>query len=232
MCGRFTLIQVEKIPERFDVKVLGEVNLRKRYNISPDQPVPIVFQESPNKLEEMIWGFIPHWAKERPKERPINARAESLLEKAMFKDSFLKRRCLVPSDGFYEWKKVGKEKIPYYIKMKDNSLFAFAGIYDIWISSEGKPIKTFTIITTEPNELIKKIHERMPVILSKEDEKIWVNKEEKDVNKLLSLLKPYPADEMEAYPVSKKVNNPQNDSEDLINPLKIFYLGRQNKLDL
>ncbi|HPP16688.1 MAG TPA: SOS response-associated peptidase [Dictyoglomaceae bacterium] len=231
MCGRFTLIQVEKIPERFDAKIFGEVNLRKRYNISPGQPVPLVFQESPNKIEEMIWGLIPHWASDPSTSKAlINARSDSLLEKPAFKESFLKRRCLVPADGFYEWKLAGKEKIPHYIRMKDSSLFAFAGLYDIWKDKDGKVIKTFTIITTEPNSLLKNIHNRMPVILREEDEKIWVNKEEKDVDKLLSILKPYPPELMEAYPVSKKVNSNNNDSEDLIKPIKIFYLPNQENL--
>lgn len=234
MCGRFTLIQIEKLPERFEAQIIGDINLKKRYNISPNQPVPIVFQESPNKIEEMIWGLIPHWAKD-PKigNELINARAESLLEKPAFRESFYKRRCLIPADGFYEWKKEGKEKIPYYIKLKNSSLFAFAGLYDIWENEKGEKIKTFTIITTEPNDLLKEIHNRMPVILKREDEKVWINKEEKNIEKLLSLLKPYPAEDMEAYPVSKKVNNPTNDSEDLITPVKIFYLkNNQNKLDI
>lgn len=233
MCGRFTLIQIEELPKRFEAEIIGEITLKKRYNISPNQPVPIVFQESPNKIEEMVWGLIPHWAKD-PKigNELINARAESLLEKPAFKDSFLKRRCLVPADGFYEWKKEGKEKIPYYIKLKDNSIFAFAGLYDIWKREDGKLIKTFTIITTEPNDLVREIHNRMPVILRSEDEKIWINKEEKNITKLLSLLKPYPSEEMEAYPVSKRVNNPSYDSEDLIKPIKIFYLKTQRNLDI
>lgn len=234
MCGRFTLIQIEKISERFDAQIIGEISVKKRYNISPDQPVPIVFQESPNKIEEMIWGLIPHWAKDsKIGNELINARAESLLEKPAFKDSFLKRRCLIPADGFYEWKKEGREKTPYYIKLKDSSLFAFAGLYDIWQNEKGQIIKTFTIITTEPNDLVKEIHNRMPVILKRENEKIWINKEEKNVEKLLALLKPYPPEEMEAYPVSKRVNNPSNDSEDLIKPIKIFYIkDKQNKFDI
>lgn len=235
MCGRFTLIQVEKIPTRFNAQITGEINLRKRYNISPNQPVPIVFQESPNKVEEMIWGLIPHWA-EDPKigNKLINARAETLLKKPAFKESFLRRRCLIPADGFYEWKKLGKEKIPYYIKLKDSSLFAFAGLYDVWKSPDGRLIKTFTIITTEPNELVKEIHNRMPVILRKEYEEIWLNKEVNDFKKLQSLLVPYPAEEMEAYPVSKKVNSPSYDSEDLIKPVKIYIIPKneQSQFDI
>lgn len=220
MCGRFLLVDIEKISERFNVQIQSS-NLRKRYNISPGQPVQIIFQESSNKMEEMKWGLIPHWAKDPSMgNRMINARSDSLLEKPSFRESLIKRRCLVPANGFYEWKKLGIEKVPYLIHLKGFSLFAFAGLYDIWRDENGNIIKSFTIITTNANSFMKEIHDRMPVILKKEDEEIWVNKNERDIKKLINLLKPYPSEEMYAYPVSKKVNNPNYDSEDLIKPYR------------
>jgi len=220
MCGRFLLIDVEKVAERFKVEVLIS-NPQKRYNISPGQPVQIIFQESPNKMENAKWGLIPHWARDSSiGNRMINARAETLLEKPAFRESLIKRRCLVPANGFYEWKKLGVQKIPYLIHLKDFSLFAFAGLYDIWQDDNGNIIKSFTIITTSANDFMRNIHDRMPVILNKEDEDIWVNKDEKNIKILISLLKPYPSEFMSAYTVSKKVNNPLYDSEDLIKPFQ------------
>lgn len=219
MCGRFLLVDIEKVPERFNVKIYESSHLRKRYNISPGQPVQIIFQESPNRMEEAKWGLIPHWAKDPSiGNKMINARAESLFEKPSFRDSLIKRRCLIPANGFYEWKKEGSDKIPYLIHLKDFSLFAFAGIYDLWEDERGNLIRTFTIITTSANSFMKDIHDRMPVILKREEEEIWINKKEKNIRKLLDLLKPYPAELMSAYTVSKKINNPKYDSEDLIKP--------------
>lgn len=212
-------MDIEKIPERFNVKIYQNLSLRRRYNISPGQPVPIIFQESPNRIEEAKWGLIPYWAKDPSiGNRMINARAESLLERPAFKDSFIRRRCLIPANGFYEWKKQGSDKIPYIIHLRDFSLFAFAGLYDLWKDEKGNIIKSFTIITTSANPFMREIHDRMPVILKREDEEIWINKYEGNIKRLLDLLKPYPEEFMFAYPVSKKVNNPKYDSEDLIEP--------------
>lgn len=219
MCGRFLLVDIEKVPERFNVRIYEKLDLRKRYNISPGQPVQIIFQESPNKMETAKWGLIPHWAKDPSiGNRMINARAESLLEKPAFRESLIRRRCLIPANGFYEWKKEGSEKIPYLIHIKDFSLFAFAGLYDLWEDEKGNMIRTFTIITTYANSFMKEIHDRMPVILKREEEEIWINRDERNIRKLLDLLKPYPSELMFAYMVSKKVNNPKYDSEDLIKP--------------
>lgn len=168
----------------------------------------------------MKWGLVPSWAKD-PKIGfgLINARAETLIEKASFRKPLTSRRCLVPSSGFYEWKKTDEGKIPYYIHLKNTPMFAFAGLYDIWIDSEGKEIKSYTIITTTPNSVVADIHDRMPVVMDKRDEDMWIDKEEKDIEKLLSLLTPYKGDDMEAYPVSKAVNKASNDNPDLIKPL-------------
>lgn len=219
MCGRFLLVDIEKIPERFNVKIYQDLSLRRRYNISPGQPVPIIFQESPNRIEEAKWGLIPHWAKDPSiGNRMINARSESLLERPAFRNSFIRRRCLIPANGFYEWKKQGSYKVPYLIHLKDFSLFAFAGLYDLWKDEKGNVIKSFTIITTSANSFVREIHDRMPVILKREYEEIWINKYEGNIKKILNLLRPYPEELMFAYPVSKKVNNPKYDSEDLIEP--------------
>ncbi len=219
MCGRFLLVDIEKIPERFNVKIYQNLGLRKRYNISPGQTVPIIFQESSNRIEEAKWGLIPHWAKDPSiGNRMINARAESLLERPAFRGSFIRRRCLIPANGFYEWKKQGSDKVPYLIHLKDFSLFAFAGLYDLWEDEKGNVIKSFTIITTSANSFMREIHDRMPVILKREYEEIWINKYEGNIKRILNLLEPYPEGLMFAYPVSKKVNNPKYDSEDLIEP--------------
>ena len=147
----------------------------------------------------------------------INAKAETITEKASFKNPFKRKRCLVLSDGFYEWKKITpKEKIPYRIKMEDDSLFTMAGIWDTWKNEEGDPINSFSIITTSPNELMENIHNRMPVILKKEDEKAWLN--DNDTDYLQSLLKPFPAKEMTAYSISKLVNTPRNDTPEIMEP--------------
>ncbi|PMQ01035.1 MAG: hypothetical protein CBR30_08055 [Dictyoglomus sp. NZ13-RE01] len=220
MCGRFLLVDIEKIEGRFNVHILETTNLRKRYNISPGQPVQVIFQESPNKIADMIWGLVPHWAKDPSiGNRMINARAETLLERPAFRDSLLKRRCLIPANGFYEWKKVGNIKVPYLIHLKNFELFAFAGLYDVWKDERGNLIRTFTIITVSANSFVRDIHERMPVILKREYEEVWIDKNERNVNRLMEILQPYPSEFMSAYPVSKKVNNPNYDAEDLIKPV-------------
>ena len=164
--------------------------------------------------------MIPSWAKEESiGNRMINARAETVAEKPSFRNSFKRRRCLVPADGFYEWKKPtgGGRKIPMRIVLKDKEPFAFAGLWDTWVNPEGEEVESFTIITTQANELLRRIHDRMPVILAEEQEATWLD-QDADAQELLSMLKPFPG-EMEAYPVSTLVNSPSNDDQRCISPV-------------
>jgi len=173
MCGRFSFSPLAKIIEdRFDVKVDGS-QYTPRFNSAPSQKLAVISNDNPDELSFYKWGLIPFWAKDKSiGNKMINAKAETIMEKASFKNPFKRKRCLVLSDGFYEWKKINpKEKIPYCIKMEDDSLFAMAGIWDTWKNEAGEMINSFAIITTSPNELMGNIHARMPVILSKNDEK-------------------------------------------------------------
>jgi putative SOS response-associated peptidase YedK len=175
-----------------------------------------------NRLDFFNWGLIPSWAKD-PEigNRMINARAETLAQKPSFRSAFQRRRCLVLADGFYEWQKSpsSKSKIPMCIKLRDSSPFAFAGLWEIWHSPDGSEIRSCTIITTEPNELMKPIHNRMPVILSPQVYQDWLNPGNGKPDRLSSYLVPYPSDQMIAYPVSNTVNNPKNDTPECIRPL-------------
>jgi len=167
----------------------------------------------------MRWGLIPWWADDPSiGSRMINARAEKLNSKGAFKDSFRSRRCLVLGDGFYEWRKQGKVKIPLLFHLKSDRPFAFAGLYDVWKSPLGPRLTTCTIITTTPNGLVEPIHNRMPVILSKDAEAFWLDPTIEEFDRLLALLSPYAADEMDAYEVSSLVNSVNNDSPDLVEP--------------
>jgi putative SOS response-associated peptidase YedK len=163
------------------------------------------------------WGLIPSWAKDESiGSKMINARAETLAEKPSFKRLLRSRRCLIAADGFYEWQKEQGGKTPMYITMKDGEIFALAGLWDTWKNADGEQIRTCTIITTEPNELVTSIHNRMPVILPPEAREAWLDSTLHDDNLLVPLLKPYSADAMQARPVSRLVNNPQYDSAELI----------------
>ena len=180
---------------------------------APTQDAPVVVQHKDVRVLKMMrWGLIPSWAKEESVgNRMINARAETIAEKPSFRNSFKRRRCLVLADGFYEWRKLtgGGKKIPMRIVLRSKEPFAFAGLWDIWVNPEGEEIESFTIITTEANQLLQDIHNRMPVILREEQEETWLSPEV-DAQELLSILKPFPG-EMEAYSVSTLVNSPSND---------------------
>lgn len=222
MCGRYTLTHPKNLSERFETS--NSVSFEKSYNISPGTINPVVTRNSPNKLELMKWGLVPFWAKDgKIGYKMINARSEDIEKKPSFRKPIRSSRCLVPSDGFYEWKKVNlegkEEKIPWFIGLKNQKLFAFAGIYDIWKDAEGKEIKTYSIITTSPNKTLKNIHNRMPVVLKEKDGDSWLNSKA-PLEKILPLLKPFPDKEMVSYPVSRLVNNPQNDNPNLIKPTK------------
>lgn len=216
MCGRFTLIHgVRELRERFGVHS-GPTELPPRYNIAPGQMASVVVVEEDRRvLKPMKWGLVPVWADD-PKigNRMINVRGETVAEKPAFKRSLKRRRCLVLADGFYEWRAIAgrKGKFPMRIVLRGEPPFAFAGLWDKWKSPEGEELETFTIITTGANELIEPIHERMPVILSKEDEAAWLDPSREDPEMLKTFLKSYPSEAMEMYDVTRAVNNAMNDS--------------------
>ncbi|MEO7908171.1 MAG: SOS response-associated peptidase [Roseiflexaceae bacterium] len=215
MCGRYSLVPTENLAARFDIKQ-AQLTLAPRYNVAPSQSMPIVVRNSPNRLIEMQWGLIPSWSKEpRAQFSTINARAETITKSPVFRGPFKNRRCLVPATAFYEWRKTDQGKQPYCIRLKDAELFAFAGLYDVWQDADGNELYSYTVITTAPNDLVAPIHNRMPVIFRQEDEDAWLN-QESDSARLLSLLKAYPADAMQAYPVSRAVNSPANEGAELM----------------
>jgi len=220
LCGRFVQYSLFPLLEKeFSLKFGADVPLRQSYNIAPTQDVPVVVNEEGNRLTLCRWGLIPSWAKDASiGSRMINARAETLAEKPSFKGPLKKHRCLVVADGFYEWKKTDSGKVPLYITMKDGRPLGFAGLYSDWTPPGGDTIRTCTIVTTEPNELLRPIHNRMPVIIKPDKREQWLDPEEHDPEKLSSLLTPYPSDELDTWEVSRAVNSPSNDDPQLIQP--------------
>ncbi|MGI4787694.1 MAG: SOS response-associated peptidase [Janthinobacterium lividum] len=222
MCGRFTLYHsTEEIAERFEADEVLETEAR--YNIAPTQDIAVVTQNGTRHLSNYYWGLIPSWAKDPAiGSRMINARAETLAEKPSFRTALTRRRCLIPADGFYEWQAAPSgtkaAKTPMYLHRKDSGLFAFAGLWDEWHTPDGSPLRSCTIITTTPNAVAAQVHDRMPVILRLEDENLWLDTSVTDTHNLLSLLVPYPAEEMEAYAVSRQVNVPMVDEPGLLTP--------------
>lgn len=222
MCGRFTrAINTAAVAEAFGVDEIS-TDLKASYNIAPTQPVAVVVSEGKKRLIEVRWGLVPSWAKDLSVgNKMINARAETVTEKASFRNAFKKRRCLVVADGFYEWQKLGDGKRPVYIHLKSAQPFGMAGLYEVWHSPEGKEVMTCAIITTAANELMQPIHDRMPVIIAKENEDLWLDPAVAEATVLRELLQPYSADEMEAYPVSKRVNSPSNNSPECLKPIAL-----------
>lgn len=234
MCGRYSNVKKSISKEhRYAARYAG-ITPEPNYNAAPSQSLPVMPTGS-NKVEFFQWGLIPAWAKELKMAHPINARAETLTSSPMFRSLVSRKRCLVPADGFYEWQvkpqentdpessksklKSKPKKQPYRIMLKSEELFSFAGLWDEWVDkSSGEVLKTFTIITTQANELVKSIHERMPVILTPEAEELWLDENESKES-LLDLLRPYDPDAMKAYPVSELVNSPSNNSPELLNSL-------------
>lgn len=218
MCGRFTLVSpFVAVAERF--RAAAPAGLRPRYNIAPGQDILCVVADGARRIEPMRWGLIPFWAKDPSiGNRLINARAETLAVKPSFRGAFAKRRCLIAADGFYEWRQAGRRKVPVYIFLKSREPFGFAGLYEVWKAPDGREIRTCTIITTGANDLVRPIHDRMPVIVPETLEDRWLDPAEKDRGLLESVLMPYPAEEMEAYEVTPAVNNAAHDGPDCILP--------------
>ncbi|MDM5295031.1 SOS response-associated peptidase [Peribacillus simplex] len=219
MCGRFTLFtDIEEIKDRFDIQGSFDEEYQFSYNIAPSHSVLSVINDGGrNRLGYLRWGLIPFWAKdEKVGYKMINARAESIAEKASFKNAYKKKRCLIIADSFYEWKKEPERKIPMRIKLKNHAPFGMAGLWESWKSPEGINIYSCSVITTVPNELMTSIHDRMPVILKPEDEKDWLNPSINDPAYLQQYLKSFDPEQMEAFEVSTDVNSTKNNSPNLI----------------
>jgi putative SOS response-associated peptidase YedK len=220
MCGRYSLIGIDDLGNRFRI-IDPALGFRSHFNIAPGSKNPVIVRHERTGAVMMEWGLVPHWVKDRKAARRIiNARAETLAERPSFRGLLKGRRCLVPATGFYEWKKDGARKIPFYIRLRVSPVFAFAGLYDVWHDPQGEGYATYTIITTEPNELMAPIHNRMPVILNRENETRWLSGEVLTRDDLAEILAPYPPGEMDMFPVLPLVNNPATDDERLIQPLK------------
>jgi putative SOS response-associated peptidase YedK len=222
MCGRFTLtIDPGELQDAFPEFNIPQNKLTQRFNIAPSQPVAVIPNITPFHLEFFTWGLIPSWSKDTNiGAKLINARSETLAEKPSFRNAFKRRRCLILADGFYEWKQEENlGKVPQYIHIARHKPFAFAGLWEVWISPNGDEIKTCTIITTQANQFMIQIHGRMPVILSPEMYKTWLQPDHIEPEALNQLLVPYSKNDLLAYPVSKIVNSPQNDTPACITPL-------------
>ncbi len=221
MCGRFALAtDPERLVSLFDVERVPE--LKPRYNIAPGQDIAAirVSQEGQREIVLLRWGLIPSWSKDpRIGARLINARSETVAEKPAFRTAFQRRRCLVPADGFYEWTKQGTTKAPYYISGREKVPFAIAGLWESWTGGPGEAIQSCTLVTTEANSFIRKLHPRMPVILKRSDYANWLDPENHDTEALRSLLQPALRASLTAHAVSTHVNSPKNDDAECIAPL-------------
>lgn len=220
MCGRFVLaVNPEQLTLEFGLERAPE--FAANYNVAPTQNVLAITNEQPDAAVELRWGLVPSWAKDLSMgAKMINARAETIGEKPAFRTAFKRRRCLIPANGFYEWhKNEDGTKTPMYIHLNDRDIFAFAGLWEVRRSDEGEVLRTCTIITTNANTFMESIHDRMPVILHREDYATWLTPGEADPGMLKSLLLPYDEAAMAAYPVSKAVNRAGYSSPELIQPL-------------
>jgi putative SOS response-associated peptidase YedK len=226
MCGRYTLTSPEDVAARFGLGALRETRIEPRFNVAPSQAVPVIVdREAGPTLTTMRWGFQPAWMRESgQRPPPINARAESLLERPMFRSSVARGRCLIPADGFYEWMAVPgqKTKQPIYIRLKGGELFAFAGLY---VHGRDEVGDTCVIVTTAANEVLSPIHDRMPVILDREAEQRWLDRDLDDPRAALSYLQPVPPDAFDTYPVSSLVSSTRNEGPELIEPLDDAPVG-------
>jgi putative SOS response-associated peptidase YedK len=216
MCGRFTASDPRQLALRFGLPALAE--LAPRFNIAPTQPVPVITMD--RTLVIARWGLVPKFAKDLSiGARMINARAETLESRPPFRDALRGRRCLVPADGFFEWRKEGKARRPYWLRLSGGKPFAFAGLWDVWRAPDGQEVPSVAIITTEPNALVAPIHDRMPVILRPEAEARWLDPAVQDLSDLVDVLQPHPSHEMEAIEVNSAVNSVANDDPRCVTPV-------------
>jgi putative SOS response-associated peptidase YedK len=216
MCGRFTFQPTEGVYARFQISNRLD-SLTARYNIAPGQMVPVIIAQSPRRMVLMRWGLIPHWAKdEKTAYKMINARVETLAQRPAFRSLVAANRCLVPASGFFEWRAEPRAKTPYYIHPKSNPFFTFAGLYDVWDKPDGEALYTFTIITKDADEFMAHLHNRMPVILERELEDAWLDKEITSAKEVLDILARSAGDTLDAYPVSRMVNKPSAEGQLLI----------------
>lgn len=216
MCGRFSFYSDdEKLEQRFHAKVQGP--LFRHYNAAPSQQLPLITNDQSTVIRLGIWGLMPSWLKGKRTTGLINARVETLCEKPAFRNALAKRRCLVIADGFFEWNRQGGRQ-PYRITLENDEPFAFAGLWELYKTKEGMVIPSFTIITTNSNELIGRIHNRMPVILKPENEQLWLNPDLDPIEEL-DLKTPFPAGQMKLFEVSNRVNSYANDSPEIIKPV-------------
>ncbi len=225
MCGRYLLSYdledlIKILQEKYEIRKPNIDYYEPRYNIAPSQPVLSIINDGKNnRVGNLHWGFVPYWAKDKKiGYKLINARSETLNKKPAFKHSFKNKRCIILSNGFYEWKSEGSKKSPYLIQLKNKSILPFAGLWSSYQNDDGTKFFSCTIITTTPNKLIEPIHNRMPVILDSKSEKIWLNKNISDTNLLSTYLKPYSSDKMHSYKVSTLVNNSRIDCKECIKP--------------
>jgi len=220
MCGRFVRsCTVKEVADYFDIEQ-PSFEFEPSYNVAPTQDIIIINNIGVKQIVKCHWGFVPPWSKELSDGyKMINARSETVAEKPSFKAAFRKQRCLVIANGFYEWQKEKNRKVPVYISLKSGKPFGFAGLYTVWISPEGEKICTCTILTTESNDLITPIHDRMPVIIPRDKEDVWLDPAVNDIDKLKDLLTSVPSEEMIITKVSDRVNSPRYNSPDNIKPV-------------
>jgi putative SOS response-associated peptidase YedK len=231
MCGRYRLSRRKQIIEEYFGSAPWDDDWEPRYNIAPTQPVPVIRQhpkESTRLLSLMKWGLVPHWAKDASgAPRAINARSETAATKPAFRDPMKFRRCLIPADGFYEWKRTGTSKQPFCFELNDGEIFAFAGLWNGW-KDNGDWMRTYTILTTTPNAATSAVHDRMPVILHPESYDLWLDPGMNDVQVVSELLKPFDARQMRSHPVSTRINHVANDGEECSRPVEV--VERQDRL--
>jgi putative SOS response-associated peptidase YedK len=223
MCGRYTItLTLEELIVRYHIEQSMPPYHRPKYNVAPGQMVLAVIHDGQaNRMGELKWGLIPSWASdEKIGSRMINARAETVADKPAYRLPFERKRCLIPADGFYEWKQTGGRKQPMRIVLKSGGPFSMAGLYDTWTAPDGRKVSSCTILTTTPNRLVADIHDRMPVIVRPEDEAYWLSRDNRDIAGLQTLLKPYPAEDMRAYPVSPIVGNVGNDRPECVEEIE------------
>ena len=222
MCGRFTQTEIAEL-DREVFRLLDVPASEPRYNIAPTQDAMVIREERDGRrMAPMRWGLIPHWARDPGMAaRTINARGETLAKKPAFRDPYERRRCIIPANGFYEWKKTGGRRQPYYIRPRAERVFALAGLWDRWLSHSEGPIESFTIITTLPNELVAELHDRMPAILHPDAFDAWLDPEQHDTSHLPELLRPFPENEMELFAVSTYVNKVTNEGPTCIERVEV-----------